>query len=87
MKAKSSNWTKFTGRDIAIPGSEMYDTLENLGIEEEEYSFYGQGVNDQRGHDEISEEKTASTYHWYIMTQKGNHKKQSGRTSTLFIRR
>jgi hypothetical protein len=64
------------GRDIAIPGSDMYDTLENLGIEEEEYNFYSLGNYDHNDLQENTGETDAVNYHWYIMTLKGNTQKQ-----------
>ena len=77
MKATSDNRKLIAGRDINIPGSEMYDTLENLGIEEEEYNFYSPGADGHSNQEEDAEEKMSFNYHWYTMTQKVNHRKRS----------
>jgi|WetSurMetagenome_2_1015567.scaffolds.fasta_scaffold599155_1 hypothetical protein len=75
MKTNVDKGRVLAGRDIAIPGSEMYDTLENLGIEEEEYSFYSLNANGQMDSEEDSEEKIALNYHWYLMTIEGDRRK------------
>ena len=75
MKEKVDNRKRFAGRDVTIPGSEMYDTLENLGIEEEEYNFYSPEFKGQSDPEEDTEEKIALNYHWYIMTLKDYSRK------------
>ena len=77
MKTRDDSPNLLSGRDIAIPGSEMYDTLENLGIEEEEYDFYNSGIDGRSDAGEDSEEKIALNYHWYIMTIKDRSQKSS----------
>jgi len=75
MKAKSNNTNLLGGRDISIPGSEIYDTLDNLGIEEEEDKFYSLMADPEIDRQEETEEAIALNYHWYIMTLKGHSRK------------
>jgi hypothetical protein len=76
MKTKDSKSNMLTSRDVSIPGSEMYDTLENLGIEEEEDNFYSIGDNGHGDQEEETEENIALNYHWYIMTLKGGQSRK-----------
>ena len=74
MRAKGDNRNLLAGRDISIPGSEMYETLENLGIEEEDH-FYSLMADPENNRQEETEEAIALNYHWYIMTLKGHSRK------------
>ena len=40
MEEKDDNTYLLAGSNLDIPGSEVDDTLENVGSEEEEYNFY-----------------------------------------------
>jgi hypothetical protein len=75
MRSKGENRKKLAGRDIAIPGSDMYDTLENLGIEEQEYNFYHLGSEGHSDEEEDTEENIALNYHWFISTIKNDSRK------------
>jgi hypothetical protein len=77
MKTTNDKRQLLTGSDIAIHGSEMYDTLENPGIEEEEYNFYSSGAEGFSDPEEDSEEKIALNYHWYIITAEDQARKSA----------
>ena len=46
MEEKDDNTYLLAGSNLDIPGSEVDDTLENVGSEEEEYNFYSLGGDD-----------------------------------------
>ena len=75
MKTKDKKSNLLAGRDVSIAGSEMYDTLEDLGIEEEEDNFYNSGLTRNNDLAEESEETIALNYHWDIMTVKDQARK------------
>ena len=75
MKTKDKKSNLLAGRDVSIAGSEMYDTLEDLGIEEEEDNFYNSGLTRNNDLAEESEEIIALNYHWDIMTVKDQSRK------------